>query len=260
MNYAIITLCHEGLIIAEKIAAGLPHCHLFVHRDVPCGNHVTRFDRVIALTAEIFTGYNGLIYIMPSGVIVRAVAPMIEHKLKDPAVVAVDVGGRWAVSLLSGHEGGANILSYRVANLINAEPVISTTTEAVKSIIAGVGCRRGVTSAQIIDALDTALKQASLPLSQVRLIASADLKADEQGLLDAARQLDLPLRFISSDEIRQSSRNFTHHQFVKSKVNLPAVAEPAALLAGRRTTLILNRQKLNGVTVALAQEHFMWSE
>ena len=50
--------------------------------------------------------YDGLVYIAPCGVVVRAIAPFLEHKTKDPAVVVVDVGGRWAVSLLSGHEGG----------------------------------------------------------------------------------------------------------------------------------------------------------
>jgi len=260
MKYAVITLCKEGLIIAEKIATKLANCDLFVHSDVSCGKNFRQFDRVIALTSEIFTAYNGIIYIMPTGVVVRAIGPMIQHKLKDPAVVAVDVGGRWAISLLSGHEGGANILTHNVSNIINAEPIISTTTEAVKSIIVGIGCRRGITQQQILDAIKLALEKANITINEVRMIASVDIKADEKGLLSAAKKLQLPIRFISSDEIRESGRNFTHHEFVKSKVNLPAVAEPTALLAGRRTKLILNRQKLNGVTVALAQENFMWSE
>jgi len=259
MRYAVITLCEEGLVIAREIAAKLDGCDLFVHSDVNCGEDIAQFDRVIALTSEIFTDYNGLIYIMPTGVVTRAIAPMVEHKLKDPAVVAIDVGGRWGISLLSGHEGGANILTHNVCNVINAEPIISTTTEAVKPIIAGIGCRRGVTQQQVADALEMALEKANITLDQVRMIASVDLKADEQGLLDAAEQFELPIRFISSDEIRQSCREFDHHEFVKSKVNLPAVAEPAALLAGRRTKLILERQKLDGVTVALAEESFMWA-
>ena len=85
------------------------------------------------LTEQIFASYTGLVYIAPTGVVVRAIAPLLRHKTTDPAVVVVDVGGRWAVSLLSGHEGGANELAVTVANILGAEPVVSTTTEAVKT-------------------------------------------------------------------------------------------------------------------------------
>jgi cobalt-precorrin 5A hydrolase len=172
--------------------------------------------------------------------------------------VAVDAGGRWAISLLSGHEGGANDLAVTVANILSAEPVISTTTEALKTVIVGVGCRRGTKSAQILTAISQALQEGGLEVSQVRLISSADIKSREQGLLEAANELGVPLRFISSEEIRDSRRRFHHSDFVRQKVNLPAVAEPAALLAGRRTKLILRKRAYNGVTVALAQESCLW--
>jgi cobalt-precorrin 5A hydrolase len=91
-------------------------------------------------------------------------------------------------------------------------------------------------------------------IEQVRLLASVDLKADEAGLLEAARTLGLPLRIISSDEIRNTAHHFKHSDFVQSKVRLPAVAEPAALLAGRRTQLLLPKTIIQGVTIAVAQE------
>ncbi|MDH4183671.1 MAG: cobalamin biosynthesis protein, partial [Nitrospinota bacterium] len=68
-------------------------------------------------------------------------------------------------------------------------------------------------------------------------------------------ELGLPLRFIDSEEIRQTFREFEHSEFVWSEVNLPAVAEPCALLAGRRTKLILKRKIYSGVTVAVAREN-----
>jgi cobalt-precorrin 5A hydrolase len=105
-----------------------------------------------------------------------------------------------------------------------------------------------------------ALAKANVTLEQVRLLASADLKADEAGLLAASRELNVPLKLVSSNEIRQTRRAFGRSGFVQSKVNLPAVAEPAALLAGRRTTLLLPKQKYGNVTVALAVENCMWSE
>jgi cobalt-precorrin 5A hydrolase len=64
----------------------------------------------------------------------------------------------------------------------------------------------------------------------------------------------VPLRLIAAEEIRHTPRTFEHSAFVQEKVDLPAVAEPAALLAGKRTRLLLPKQILHGVTVAIARE------
>ena len=277
MKIAIITLSNEGARVAAKLAASCGACDLFLHTSVtevpwaqsvpfspaeqPPGERVAdvatasrRFDRIIDLTGEIFPLYRSLVYVAPTGVVVRAIAPCLQHKTVDPAVVVVDVGGRWAVSLLGGHEGGANELAMAVANILGAEPVVSTTTEATKDLIVGVGCRRRAAASTIVAAIHEALSRARGNLARVRLLASAQVKADEPGLAEAARQLGLPLRLISSEEIRQTTRAFEHSDFVREKVDLPAVAEPAALLAGRRTRLILPKQILHGVTIAIAQE------
>jgi len=238
----------------------LGEARLYVHASVkrrPRTDEAKAFDSVVVLTRTLFGRYQKLVYIAPCGVVVRAIAPCLRHKKIDPAVVVVDVGGRYAVSLLSGHEGGANALALEVANLIGAEPVISTTTEAVKSLIVGIGCRRGVEAEQVIAGIRQALRQVKKPLTQVRCLASAALKAHEAGLLRAAEQLGVGLRFIADEEIRSTKRQFQHSRFVAAKVNLPAVAEPAALLAGRRTQLILPKTIFNGVTVAIARESFL---
>jgi cobalt-precorrin 5A hydrolase len=219
-----------------------------------------RFARIADLTASLFPVCRGLVYAAPCGVVVRAIAPLIKSKHEDPAVVVLDAGGRWAVSLLSGHEGGANDLAIRVANLTGAEPVVTTTTEALKSVIVGIGCRRGTPAGLIVAAVREILAEAGIALEEVRLLASADVKVDEAGLLEAAETLGVPIRFIASEEIRVSLRKFSHSDFVAKKVNLPAVAEPAALLAGRRTRFICRKKTYNGITIALAREGFSWSE
>ncbi len=257
MNIAAISLSNEGSRIAAKLAASWESCDLFLHASVAELPQARRFDRLAELSREVFPLYRGLIYIAPIGAVVRAIAPCIRHKTVDPAVVAVDVGGRWAVSLLSGHEGGANQLAMTVANILDAEPVISTTTEAVKDLIVGVGCRRGAEAGTIVAAIRDALSLAGCDLARVRLLASAQIKADEPGLLEAARLLGLPLRLVSAEEIRHTARAFEHSEFVQNKVDLPAVAEPAALLAGRRTQLLLPKQILHGVTIAIARESCM---
>jgi len=219
-----------------------------------------RFTKIADLTATLFRVCRGLVYAAPCGVVVRALAPLVKSKYEDPAVVVLDAGGRWAVSLLSGHEGGANDLAIRVANLTGAEPVVTTTTEALKSVIVGIGCKRGTPAKRIVAAVREALSEAGIALEEVRLLASAEIKADEAGLLAAAEALGVPIRFIAAEEIRASLREFSHSAFVEEKVNLPAVAEPAALLAGRRTRFICRKKTFNGITIALAREGFPWSE
>ncbi len=232
-------------------------CAVFLHSSVTELPQAERFEHIADLTAELFAHFQGLVYIAPAGLVVRAVAPCLKHKTTDPGIVVVDVGGRWAVSLVGGHEGGANRLALAVANILGAEPVITTTTEAAKDLIVGVGCRRGTAAETILAAIHAALATAGCQLAQVRLLASADLKADEAGLLQAATQLGVPLRLIAADEIASTIRVFEASPLVQEKVNLPAVAEPAALLAGRRTRLILPKTKANGVTVAIARENCM---
>jgi len=259
VSIAVISLSNEGARLAAALAAQLPPCQIHLHAQVTELPAVPRFERICELTQRLFSTHRGLIYIAPTGVVVRAISPCLAHKTSDPAVVAVDVGGRWAISLLSGHEGGANELAITVSNILAAEPVISTSTEALKTLIVGIGCRRGVPAQQIVTAVYSTLAMASVTSDRVRLLASASIKADEPGLLAASRQLGIPLRLISADELRQCPRNFARSAFVQKKVNLPAVAEPAALLAGRRTRLLVPKQTFSGVTVAVAQESCMWS-
>ena len=260
MKIGLISLSREGARLAVRLAAAWPECDVFLHEsvtEVPLGDEkivCKRFDRLVALSGELFTVYRGLVYIAPVGAVVRAIAPWLRHKTADPGVVVLDVGGRWAVSLVGGHEGGANQLALAVANALGAEPIISTTTEAVKDLIVGIGCRRGAAAGAIVAAVEEALSLAGCRLEQVRFLASADIKADEAGLNDAAQQLGLPVRLIAAEEIRHTIRTFEHSAFVQEKVDLPAVAEPAALLAGRRTRLVLPKQILHGVTVAIARE------
>lgn len=254
MNVAVATLSDDGAETARTIAEGLPAREVFIHSGASALPSAARFESVMDLTADIFGRFDGLVFVMPCGVVVRAVAAHLRHKETDPAVVVTDVRGRHAISLVGGHEAGANDLAFRVANLLGAEPVVTTTTEALKTVIVGVGCRKGVAAESIAKAVLAALASAGASLDEVRCLASADIKREEAGLIEAARRLSLPLRFVPSVEIASSPREFERSEFVQEKVNLPAVAEPAALLAGRRTLLVLPRKKLDGVTVAVARE------
>ncbi|MFJ8729438.1 precorrin-3B C(17)-methyltransferase [Streptomyces bauhiniae] len=72
-----------------------------------------------------------LVCFLATGATVRLLAPLLGDKAADPGVVCVDEGGRFAVSLVGGHGGGANELAREVAELLGAEPVVTTATDAV---------------------------------------------------------------------------------------------------------------------------------
>jgi len=254
MRVAMISLSVEGAKVIEALRSSFDEAEVYLHSDVEGFPGFKRFDRVLDLARSIFHEYSALVFVMPCGVILRAISNLPSDKHSDPAVVMIDVGGRYAVSLLSGHEGGANDLAIRISNVIGAEPVISMTSEAVKTIIAGVGCKRNTPASRLIEAIRSAARQVDVDMQDIRYIASADIKSDEDGLIEAARELDIPLRFIDSDQIRNTRREFACSKLAQEKVNLPAVSEPAALLAGQRTELILPKTSFGGITVALARE------
>ncbi len=255
MKIAFITLSKAGVTLIGELKKAFTDADAYAHETTGSGVECELFESMVELTGRIFHEYRGLVYIAPCGAVIRALAGNLASKKTDPAVVQMDVGGRHAVSLLSGHEGGANDLAVKVANAVGAEPVISTTSEAEKNLIVGVGCRRGKPKEAIVEAIHAALNEAEASPEDIRFFASADIKANEEGLIHAAESFGVPIRFIPSGDIRNCAREFETSEFVKSKVNLPAVAEPAALLAGRRTELILKKMKLNGVTVAIAKEN-----
>lgn len=256
---AIITLSGTGLAIAGRLAPELG-AEIFVHQSVPGTGAGQKFAGITELTGRLFQRQRPLVFVAPAGVAVRAIAPYIRHKSTDPAVVVVDVRARWAVSLLSGHEGGANALALKTANILGCEPVITTSSEACRDIIAGVGCRKGAGHEDIVSAVRMGLQLVGKDLNRVRMLASADIKKNEPGLVKAADSLNLPLYFISSSRIKNALLQVEPSSLVMDRVGLPGVAEPCALLGGHNTELILRKTICNGVTVALARENFiLWA-
>lgn len=81
--------------------------------------------------AQHWQEMDGFVCIMATGIVVRALAPLLQGKEHDPCVVVVDEKGRHAVSLLSGHLGGGNDLARQVATMLGGEAVITTASDTL---------------------------------------------------------------------------------------------------------------------------------
>lgn len=90
---------------------------------------VVFFGSLSALMGDSFPSHPCHIFISAVAIAIRAVVPFIRNKLSDPSVLAMDHRGRFVVSLLSGHVGGANAMAAKVAGLLGATPVITTATD-----------------------------------------------------------------------------------------------------------------------------------
>lgn len=78
---------------------------------------------------KAFLEYDGLVCVMATGIVVRILAPLFVHKQQDPAIVVMDSRGNYAISLLSGHLGGANELASEMARISGGQAVITTATD-----------------------------------------------------------------------------------------------------------------------------------
>ena len=206
----------------------------------------------IAQFSQVFHTHCQWIILAASGIAVRFLNGLTQDKHSDPAVVVLDEAARYAIALLAGHEGGANQLAYRVANAVNAVPVITTATEALKPLVIGIGCRKGVSKQRIETAVFQALGQ--YQLEQVREVATIDLKAEEPGLNEFCSQYDLPLRVLSSTILADRSWVTQPSDWVKQNIGLNGVCEPCALIACGRGKLLVPKMTLDGVAVAIVQD------
>ncbi|MEU5964652.1 precorrin-3B C(17)-methyltransferase [Micromonospora parva] len=307
---------------ADILAAAWPHARL-VERDT-----------VAEALRAAWAGCDAVVAFLATGAVVRIVAPLLDDKRADPAVVVVDEAARHAVALLGGHAGGGNALAEQVAALLDARAVITTATDAVDlpgldtlgwpvhgavaavsraildgepvrlvadadwplpalppnvratdedtpddgyrllvtdrvvptdgrtavlrppSLVAGVGASRGVPAAEVAELLHRVLAEAGLDPASLRCLASADIKADEEGIRRTADALGVPL--VTWPATRLAAVDVPHpSEVVRAAVGTPSVAEAAALLGadGRAgdATLLVGKTATAMATVAVAR-------
>ncbi|MEE4264055.1 MAG: cobalt-precorrin 5A hydrolase [Desulfobacteraceae bacterium] len=127
---AVWAVTPNGVRLADRLAESLPGADIYVSFNLTEKKswHI-QFEKLSGALEEKFGQYSGHIFIMSTGIVVRVLAPLIQSKTSDPAVVVADDLGINAISLLSGHIGGANELTYKIAHILKANPVITTATD-----------------------------------------------------------------------------------------------------------------------------------
>ena len=95
-----------------------------------CPAEGTPFDTIGPLLAQTYPRFAAHAFIGASGIAVRALAPLLEHKSTDAPVLVLDPAGQFVISLLAGHWGGGNELARHVAALLQATPVITTASDS----------------------------------------------------------------------------------------------------------------------------------
>lgn len=342
---AIYALTPQGLQLAARTAKAAEEnfgpLHIYAHeglqdREPPSHPPVTWFASLAALLGTSFPLFQAHLFITATGIAVRTIAPHLRSKTVDPAVMVMDQKGKFVISLLSGHLGGANELAETLAEKIGAVPVITTATDAEglpgidvlarkaglvmpdmegirrfsaalvagrpvrvedpanllglegkidnspfpevtavvtcqslpksisapgrvllhpKVLYAGLGCKRGQTSASILSFIEKTFEEHGLSLHSLAGLASFEAKAEEPGLIEAAHRLEVPISFFPADVLSTFPVTGESPKAMET-FGLAGVAEPAALAAaassGKVARLLIQKQKGPGITLAVA--------
>lgn len=126
---AVWAITPGGLRLAQKLTRHLKKPSLILSERLSDGSDAVWFRRLSEAVTKHFDQFDGHVFIMSTGIVVRMIAKEIQNKTMDPAVVVVDDTGRFAISLLSGHLGGGNALAKSVVDVIGGIPVITTATD-----------------------------------------------------------------------------------------------------------------------------------
>jgi cobalt-precorrin 5A hydrolase len=130
---AVVAITRRGVETALRIKNALEDlempCTVYAPEKYVQTGAVPMDKKLDAFIRDTYSTVDAIVAVMAAGIIIRAVAPYLEGKLVDPVVLAVDASGRFVVSLLAGHYGGANQLTRLIAEGIGATPVITTASD-----------------------------------------------------------------------------------------------------------------------------------
>lgn len=196
IRIAIIAVTEKGKNTAEKIASELENVDVFFRK-----------RGIKDLTGELFNKYECIIFVSACGIAVRCIAPFLKSKFEDPAVLVVDDNGNNVISLLSGHIGGANEITLKIADVLEANPVITTSTDTNKK-----------------GALDVIVSKIGGYVENLRESA----KLVNSYLLDDKR---VGIYFDSDYESEKDSLNLSGFELIDEKTEIDAIAKLDALVS-----------------------------
>ena len=136
----LVAITKHGATQAARLAAELPEADIctsakFAAQFAGLANPVHAYGG--ALRDEIgplFGHYDQIVFFVSLGAVVRLIAPHLRSKDEDPGVIVVDDAGQYVIPVLSGHVGGANEWSERIADLLGAAPVLTTASDVGRTI------------------------------------------------------------------------------------------------------------------------------
>ena len=125
-----------------------------------------------------------------------------------------------------------------------------------KNIILGIGCKRNTPKEKIIEKINYVMETQNLEMSSIKRSASAWVKSDEIGLLEAMEELNIPIEFFEKEEILKVENLVEERsEFVKNQIEVYGVSEPCAYLASsKRGSFLVKKVKLGGVTISIFEE------
>ncbi len=131
---AVVAITGRGVETALKIKevlnnAGLS-CIVYAPKKYVQNGVIPLVKKIDEFVKDTYHEVDALVAVMATGITIRAVAPYLESKLTDPAVIGVDAAGKFVISLLAGHYGGANELARIIADGIGGTAVITTASDA----------------------------------------------------------------------------------------------------------------------------------
>ena len=143
MNVRMICFSRSGHHLGTRLRSGMETAGYDVGLDSKCRDLKESIEEDLhSWTAAQFGKADVLIFIGALGIAVRSIAPFVSSKKTDPAVLCIDDAGRFVISLLSGHLGGANEFAEKTAQMIGAVPVITTSTDINGKFAIDVFARR----------------------------------------------------------------------------------------------------------------------
>jgi cobalt-precorrin 5A hydrolase len=150
-----------------------------------------------AITEKAMETSNGLIFISSTGIAVRAIAPFLVGKDKDPGVVVVDLSCKYAINILSGHLGGGNELTIKVGEILGVEPIITTATDNL-----------GIIAPDVLAKNNNLIIE---DLKKAKYIASLLVDGKTVGIKDDYKEIQMSKGYEEIDELRENSIWITHN-------------------------------------------------